>query len=438
MRTRRLPLRGADLVLMAMHCLWRDAKVSHNTILVVQCDGPIEPERTRRAIDRLLDLCPWPASRLRRPFPWGRLHWAAGPRSALAPPPVRHRSVTSPEELHEELQAELNSAIDPRRDPPLRFLIVDCGPEPARARGFLVLTWFHPLMDPRGGQNLLTHLADLDQDEDGAPRGGALSAVVPEPDPRSLNERGRLGRLSLEYMRTLARVPPVSPGTGLTTPGRARFRQDTFVERDLPAGDRRARRDICWRLALVGRAMGGLWERRGLPDVPFLVPISVDLRPKGETGPTFGNWLAFHFARFSLSETADVLSLTRALRRQMADAMRDEQIDANAVAMEFLKYRPLWMMPRYLPGGSRGETFSFNCADIMGFPPALETLFGRRVVNAYHVPAVLPRPGIGVFFNRCATRNNLVISWTEGAAEEDDVTRIAEVVREGMGWARTA
>src|SRR5439155_52592 len=225
----------------------------------------------------------------------------------------------SPEELHEELQAELNSAIDPRRDPPLRFLIVDCGPEPARARGFLVLTWFHPLMDPRGGQNLLTHLAHLDQDEDGAPCGGA---------------------------------------------------------------------------------------------------ISVDVRPKGEAGPTFGNWLAFHFARFSLSETADVLGLTRALRRQMADAMRDEQIDANAVAMEFLKYRPLWMMPRYLPGGSRVETFSFNCADITGFPPALETLFGRRVVNAYHAPAVLPRPGIGVFFNRCATRNNLVISWTEGAAEE--------------------
>ncbi len=183
--------------------------------------------------------------------------------------------------------------------------------------------------------------------------------------------------------------------------------------------------------------MAALWERRGLPDVPFLVPISVDLRPKGDPGPTFGNLLAFHFARFKPSETADMTGLARALRRQMADAVRDGQIEANAVAMEFLQYRPLSMMLRELPGTSRRETFSFNCADIMDFPAALESLFGRRVVNAYHAPAVLPRPGIGVFFNRCATRNNLVISWIEGAVSEEDVTRIVEVVREGMGWTRT-
>jgi hypothetical protein len=92
------------------------------------------------------------------------------------------------------------------------------------------------------------------------------------------------------------------------------------------------------------------------------------------------------------------------------------------------------MMPRSLPGGPNGETFSFNCADTGDFLLALKNVFGRRVVNAYHAPAVLPRPGIGVFFNRCATRNNLVISWIEGTMNEDDVTHIAEIVREGMGW----
>src|SRR5207249_178221 len=174
----------------------------------------------------------------------------------------------------------------------------------------------------------------------------------------------------------------VSPGTGLPSPGRARFRQESFVERDPGIDGRRASREICWRLALVGRAMAELWDRRGLPDVPFLVPLAVDLRPKGAPGPTFGNSLAFHFARFTPAETTDVADLAQALRRQMTDALRDGQIDANAVAMEFLKYRPVSMMLRYLPGASSGAAFSFHCADVMAFPAGLESMFGRRVVNA--------------------------------------------------------
>ncbi len=436
MPVRRLPLRGADLVLIAMHSLWKSAEVGNNTLLVVQCDGPIAPLRVRWALDRLLEVCPWPAARLRRPFPWGKLHWAAGPRAALIAPPVRHRSLASAAELHTELEADLNLAIDPRRDPPLRFMIVDGGPEPAHAPGFLVMTWFHPLMDPRGGQNLLMHLAHLDQGGAHTPWAGAPPAFVPDPERRPLKERGRLAHRSVDYMRTLTPVPPVSPGTHLTSPGRVRVRQESFVERDSLGGGERATREICWRLALVGKAMAGLWERHGLPDVPFLVPISVDLRPKGDPGPTFGNLLAFHFARFKPSDTADVAGLASALRRQMADAVRDGQIEANAVAMEFLRYRPLSKMLRTLPGTSGRETFSFNCADIMDFPAALESLFGRRVVNAYHVPAVLPRPGIGVFFNRCAARNNLAVSWVEGAVSEAEVARIVEVIREGMGWTR--
>jgi len=344
--------------------------------------------------------------------------------------------VSSPDARHVELEAELNAPIEPRREPPLRFSILDYAAETTGPQSALVVTWFHPLMDPRGGQNFLAHLAHLDQIDGRAPWGGAPPAFVSDPDPRPLKERGRLGRQSQRYMRTLMPAPPVSPGTGLTSPGRARFRQETFVGGDHGTGGVRSTREICWRLALVGKTMGELWSRRGLPAVPFLVPISVDLRPKGEPGATFGNVLAFHFARFRPSETADVSSLTAALRRQMTDALRDGQIDANAVAMEFLAYRPLSLMLRDLPGTARRETFSFNCADLMDFPPVLEKLFGRRVVNAYHAPSVLPRPGIGVFFNRYGIRNNLVVSWIEGAVTEDEVTRIVEVVREGMAWTR--
>lgn len=434
MTLRRVSLRGADLVLVAMQSLWRNSKLSNNTVMVVECRGPIAIERVRRALDRFLDLCPWPAARLRRPLPWGKLAWVAGGRASLSPPPVRHRAVASREEVHRELESELNAAIDPRRAPPLRFLIVDWGGDPQGARCFLVVTWFHPLMDPRGGQNFLAQLAQLDEHAGQPPWGDTPPQFVPSPDVRPLKERGRLARQSVAYMRTLAAAPPVSPGTQLTSPGRARFLQQSFQESSVSANGNRATSEISWRLALVGKAMTELWNERKLPDIPFLLPISVDLRPKGTPGPTFGNSLAFHFARFKPSETADVPALARRLRRQMADAVRDGQIEANAVAMEFLKYRPLWLMRRGLPWAVDRETFSFNCADIMDFPATLPRVFGQSILNAYHAPAVLPRPGIGVFFNRCGTRNNIVASWIEGAVDENEVTRIVEVVREGMGW----
>ncbi len=415
-RVRRLPLRGADLALVAMQALWRREGVSNNALMVVQCDGPLDPVRIGRALDRFLDFCPWPSARLRRRRPWGQLHWAAGARATLAIPPVRHQRLGSPEALHAELEAELNRAIDPRREPPLRFAILDGASDAVGPQSALVATWFHPLMDPRGGQNLLAHLAHLDETDGRAPWAGAPPVFGTEPDPRPLKERGRLGRSSQRYMRTLVPEAPVS---------------------DHGLCGVRSTREICWRLALVGRTMADLWRQRGLPDLPFLVPVSVDLRPKGEPGATFGNVLAFHFARFKPSETADVDRLARALRRQMTDALRDGQIDANAVAMEFLKYRPLSLMLRDLPGTATRETFSFNCADLADFPPALEKLFGRRVINAYHAPSVLPRPGIGVFFNRCGIKNNLVVSWIESAMQIEEVKRIIEAIREGMGW-RTA
>jgi hypothetical protein len=418
---------------MAMHWPWKGSGRSNNALLVIQCDGPISPDRIGRALARFLDVCPWPASRLRR-FPWGKLHWAAGRRDAHARPPVRHCVVATPDAFHEKLEAELNDAIDPRRDPPLRFLVVDQA-QTDQARGWLVLTWFHPLMDPRGAQNLVAHLSRLDPNGGHRPLGARPPEFARAPDPRPLRERGRLARRSLEYMRTLAPVPPVSPGTGRGPFGSARFRQHSFLERDGDSDSRRAKREISWRLAVVGKAMAELFERRGLPDTPFLLPISADLRPRGDAGPVFGNMLAFHFARFRPSETADVPALARALRRQMADAVRDGQIEANQAAMDFLQYRPVSRMLRALPWASSGEIFSFNCADIVDFPAMSDGCFGRRIVNAYHVPAILPRPGIGVFFNRCAGANNLVVSWVDGAVDEEEVTRIVEVVREDMGWA---
>src|SRR5262245_49616324 len=157
------------------------------------------------------------------------------------------------------LEAQLHRAIDPRHEPPLNLLIAD-GPQATGARGgTLVLTWFHPLMDPRGAQNLLRYLSVLDRYPGRIPAGVARPSFVPPADPRSYRERGRLARQSRQHIRSLARVAPVSPGTGLTEAGPARFQVLSWID---PArrGPRNGR-DICARLSVVARAMADLSDR---------------------------------------------------------------------------------------------------------------------------------------------------------------------------------
>jgi len=414
-------------VLMAGLRPWKGVRPNPNALLVVECDGLVPVDRITRALDRLLDVCPWPAARLRRQFPWGRLQWVAGPRSTLRRPLVWREAVTAPAQLDGALEAELNTAIDARREPPLRILTVDI----AGAASVLVLTWFHPLMDARGGENLLSHLDHADRE---MPWDGVSRSLWPDERRRTLRERCHDAGPSLPYLRSVAPVPPVSLAASLRPSGRACFMRESFTGPD--GGDHRVTREMSWRLALVGKAMAELWRRRGMPDVPFLLPVSVDQRPKGAPGPTFGSRLGFYFASFRPSETEDLPALARSLRLQMADVLRAGYIEANEAGMEFLEYLPLSTMLRVMPWTSSGELFSFNCADLSEWPPALAHCFGRRIVNAYHIPVVPPRPGLGVFFNRCGSRHNLVVSWLEGVVERADAARIIEVVREGMGWTR--
>src|SRR5262249_14207272 len=151
-------------------------------------------------------------------------------RATLTRPPVHHAAAISPPDAHDALEARLNAAIDPWREPPIHLSILDGGLGDGAGTSALVLTWFHPLMDPRGAQNFLRHLSLLDRHPDGLPPALQSAAFVPPPDARSFRERGRLARQSRRHLRSLTLGPPVSPGTGLTAAGRARFGQLSWAE----------------------------------------------------------------------------------------------------------------------------------------------------------------------------------------------------------------
>jgi hypothetical protein len=431
---RSVPLLGPDVVLLAMAALGggpaANGTPSSNAVLALELAGVVERARVETALARLLALCPWVGGRLVRPRPWGRLCWRV-PRQGPTPPPIASTTLADDgaNALGSLVDRELAATIDPRRAPPLRLTLATDG-----VRTHLVLTWAHALMDPHGSEHLVRLLAALDE-------GGADAlatrepVVVAPPDTRPLRERGALATKSVAQLRALAPVPPVSLAARphATAPHGPRHWRFRFAAAVAPTD--RLRRGMPWRLAVVATAMRALFAERGVAtDVPFLVPVSVNRRPRGEHGPVLGNYLAFHFARARFSSDADPAPLARTLRDQLADAVRNDELEAAWAGLAFARWRPLRGIFRELPWTKAGDFCSFHFADTDALLPDRTHLFGAPLVGGYHVAVVPARPGAGVFFGRRDEVQSLVVSTTDGALDDADTHRIADVVADAMGW----
>jgi hypothetical protein len=258
------------------------------------------------------------------------------------------------------------------------------------------------------------------------------------PDPRPLRERGALASRGAARLKTLAPVPPVSLAARAGPPtGKRRHRRFRFVAGP-PAADR-LRRGMPWRLAVVATAMTALYAARGCAlDVPFLVPVSVDRRRRGEHGPVLGNYLGFHFARCRPRADGDTAALARELRDQLADAVRNDELEATWAGLSFARYRPLRGMFRELPWTASGDFCSFHFADTETLLPDRTHLFGARVRGGYHVASVPDRPGVGLFFSRTGGVENLIVSWANDVLDDADAETLAGIVQREMAWTTTA
>lgn len=413
-----LPLTGADCFLRAFEAeVRRTAGASHLSQLVLRLGPGFDVDAFRRLVGEVALANPIVRSPIRRQAVVGapfyrfdlaapapgveiRVHDAAAPSNSGAP--------LGP--IPAQFFDRLNDRFDARRGRLLAFdVVARVGDHPGTN---LAMTWQHMLFDGSGSEFFVEHLAACAADTARSrcipitrAAGGASSPAVAEL-PAASGARGRMAQTWNTYMRGMAQRPPKS----LAGPLR-RVRQDLVYDEmrfdgaDGAAAVDRAKKmagfltPMLFYLAIALRAHQAVADQRGASPASWIVPLPVNLRPKGSQGEVFRTHVSLLWFQVTPDETRDLAGLIEVLKAQRLAAIKGKLVEAGVAAMDFARYAPARVYSHMARRTFGGELASFFFAYTADFAAAADSLCGAAILDAFHAPSVPASPGSALVFS---------------------------------------
>jgi len=435
-----LPLTGADCFLRAFdHEIRRMNGASHVSQLVLRLGPGFDVSGFRRTLEaatrahpllrapvaRRLGLGP-PVFRLaaaaRCPMPRFEIHEADAP-AAGAPP------------LPELFFARLNQPLSLRRGELLRFDLVRYAGGDGGAD--LAASWLHLLFDGAGSERFLRWLEECF-------RGQRPLAELPDPDeiapvrgPKpGFAERGRAARAWQGWHDAMGARPPRSlAGPLRRTPQALRYSVETFSAEETARVAEAARRragfltPMLFYLAAALRAHHAVFLARGVDARSYVVPLPVNLRPKGGEGAVFRTHVSLIWFQAFPEQMDDFDALVADLKAQRVAAIRAGQIENGVHAMDFARLAPRRLYAHMARKSLGGELCSFFFAYTDAFLSGLSDFFGAEIRNGFHVPPVPPSPGSCLAISLRDQRLNLTHVHQRGVFSERELAIFRERLR---------
>jgi hypothetical protein len=320
----------------------------------------------------------------------------------------------------------LNSTIATRTGP----LIAADVATYADGRADVALTWLHLLFDGAGSERFVEHLAHCSADN-GWDRSLAICSSKPSAS-RSLRRRADQASA---WHRTLvgdATKSIRSPAGPLDRTAQKLDYRWTRLERDQTDTIKTRSHEFAgiltptlFYLAAAIRGHQAVARNRGQMPDKWLVPLPVNLRPKGTQGETFRTHVSLIWFQATASQADDFEGLVDTLKRQRLAAIKDGLIEAGVAAMDFVRMIPGRLFTKLARRDYRGELCSFFFAFTDEFAPAAEQLCGAQIETGSHVPSVPPSPGSSVVMSLRDGRLTLTQIRQRGALsdEEDEILR---------------
>jgi hypothetical protein len=265
----------------------------------------------------------------------------------------------------------------------------------------LAMTWQHLLFDGSGSERFVRWL-------DECFRGEASAGVLPCPTefdapaapPRSFGARGAGARAWQAWLEGFASRPPQSlAGPRRRTPQRLEWELLTLAEGDTERVVAEAARragfltPMLYYLAVAIRAHHAVARARGLRPGSYLVPLPVNIRPRGAEGAIFRTHVSLLWFRAFPEEVGDLDALIATLKEQRLSAIRARQIENGSDAMGFARFAPTRLYATLARRAFGGELCSFFFAYTGEFLGGLDGFLGAEIRNAFHVAPVPPSPG---------------------------------------------
>jgi hypothetical protein len=404
----RLPLTGADAFLLAFDVQTRRRNHANHLSQIVLRLGPgFSPDEFARVLREVVEANPILRAPIRRRGAVGQAEYrldlaprAAGPAFELhetrAEPPG---DWDAPVVLPELFAERLNELHPGGRAGLLRADAVRY----ADGRTDLALTWLHMLLDGFGSERFLEFLEQCRSGErkpDAVPASDRPGAPPDVALPANASERGTMAMEWQRWMNRLGRLPVRSPAG----PDRG-ARQDLVIERlhmsraDSARIQERASAlagfltPMIFFLGAAIRAHHAVMRQRGTVPASYVVPLPVNLRPKGGEGAIFRTRVSLLWFQVPSACADDLDQLLGQLKEQRRQAIRSGQIENGAAAMDFARYAPSRLYGRLARWPLGGELCSFFFAYTGEFCPGLERFFGGAIEDGFGVPSVPASPG---------------------------------------------
>jgi len=439
MRAALVPLTGADCFLRAFDGeVRRTAGASHLSQLVLRLGPGFDAERLRALVAQAALEAPILRAPIRRARGLGAPVYDLA-RAARAPLPrvELHPTVAAPaagpRPLPEAFFASLNGRLDARRGELLRFDVV---PHAGGAATDLALSWVHLLFDGSGSEAFVRWLDERFRGVRAAgelPGGDGLGDVAP---PVLGAGRGREAQAWRRHMNGLAAAPPRSLAGPLRRVRQAlRYELETFSPEDTEAVAARAREragfltPMLFYLAAAIRAHAAVFRARGVDPRTFVVPLPVNLRPKGAEGAVFRTHVSMLWFHVPAAEADDFDGLLERLKLQRRDAIKAGLVEAGVAAMDYARFAPAPLYAHMARRAFGGELCSFFFAWTDQFLPGLESFLGAPIENGFHAPSVPPSPGSSAILSVRAGRLNLTHVYQTGVFSEAERALFRERLR---------